>query len=198
MRKLSLTLAFLLLCTAQTIAQSLPWGDSTYLEGGFGIGTATQIKLAVNHIFRSHRILAVQGTMYIGKSGNVPPNYTGGGFGSWDPKPKEYHYLLSVLYGDMIDLGTHVRVSAKGGLSGGVRSYPDNFTSVSSGGMFFSSTDWFYDRKKVPVFGAVLNPSLEFLLGGSWGLSTGVYTNINNSGVIVGVEFNMLLGAISE
>ncbi len=186
--------AILLLCISLS---GYAWDRNLYVYGemGGGNGNFGSFKMGLNCIYSG---FIISGTYYY-QSANatyVPPDYEPGLviFGSRTPQQSLDYFCLTA--GKVIYFANgHMRCLLKGGISVGETTYPESYTRIPQG-WFDSNYDISF--KTISLAGFHMNPTIEIPIGAGFGLSAGLWADINTARSSYGIEGSLLFGKVSH
>ena len=163
-----------------------------YGEAGGGGGNFASGKFGVNAIYQN----LCFGISYYGQfanAQNVPPDYDPG-LVIFNRLPQQTLNFVCFTAGWVVYAhNPRIRYLLKGGLALGSSTLPDTYTPVYYG--YFGPN---YDVSYQTIFlaGLHLNPTIEFPLTRGFGLSVGLWSNINTVRSSYGIEGNILFGRL--
>lgn len=158
---------------------------------GFGVGSHTSFKMALNSVFAKNHILGLIISLGVRDGLAVPSNYYSGSLIKvGDGIPNEKVFSMGILYGKMLySKATTVRFSLKGGAAYCLVVVPGNFRATTNKWL---GPNYFYANYNISVPALVFNPAIEFPFAKSFGMSLGILSCINKQSSTVGVELSFL------
>jgi hypothetical protein len=184
-------------------------GFLIYTELGGGGGNAGYIKYGLTAEIGQKHAFSIVAYQHFKKADNLPLDYNAGSslFGS-STKPGTNLRSVNLMYGRAIFLPKTewVRVNLRGGVSLGQYTYPDKFQRYQeppSSGNFFhldfnDPANYTYENTTKTAIGVVFNPVVELAFTKVFGVSCGMYANVNDRKFIGGFEVNLLLGLVKS
>jgi hypothetical protein len=165
-------------------------GTFFYGEIGGGYGTHGSLKIAFDIINHTSNTISICFFFSSHRDPDRPPDFAPGLF---EPYPQQQLYMFGIMYGKVFySKQTTTRFVLKGGLSGGVVYTPQNY--ISAGSWF--EANYTYSLKHEFTPGILLNPTMELPVRRYFGLSFGLYTNVNFISPVFGVEGSMIFGKL--
>lgn len=182
-------------------------GFLIYTELGGGGGNAGYVKYGLTTIVGQKHAFSLMAFQHFKRADNLPFDYDPGSslFGQ-SVNPGTNLRSVNIMYGRAIFLPKTelVRVNLRGGLSVGQYTYPDKFKRYEeppSSGSFFNldfgdPANYTHENTTKTSIGVVFNPVVELAFSRAFGISGGMYANINDQKFIGGFEINLLLGLV--
>jgi hypothetical protein len=201
-------LAFAVISNAQYVYQK--HGTYYYDELGVVLGNQACLKNATSVMFDNKFIITL-GYYYTSRqSPYLPSDYnTGTGlFEISDVLPQQTTSMYGLMVGKVFAAPNRkTRVILRGGFCFGVASTPQNFrrtptvadpyavfTSGFSTLLFGNGASYTYDVVDEHTSGLIINPTVEFPLSRFFGLSTGLFANLNSVSSTFGLDVNIIFG----
>ena len=185
--------ALIFLCSNYTAAQS----NEPYIYGelGSGNGNFRIEKAAINAIFCNNNIISLNYYFTERMAPNAPADFQWGNSIMDGYSSPQSLSVYGISYGKVFFTRYHyLRFTAKGGLTEGSVSTPTDYQLHQSiMGNYYS-----YSFHKDYVTGIVLEPTLEWVWGSGFGLSFGLYSNLNTISSVIGFDVCMIFGKVSS
>lgn len=143
---------------------------------------------------------SVFGFLYDKRSRNTPPDYKPGGikiFGGPAPFVYESLKLVGFTVGKVWWItDNRIRFNLKGGLAFGSTKYPINFRPSQVQGLFYFGANYDHDWKEHHIVDFVVQPTFEFVLSRSFGLSLSPFAHLSKYRTVTGIEAAIIVGQL--
>jgi hypothetical protein len=190
-RIFALIAALIILGNNDSVAQSNE--PYIYAELGGGNGNYTIVKTAVNTICYNNNIISLSYYFSERQSPNAPADFRWGDFVDGYSAPQSLT-MYGISYGKVFFLKhRYLRFTAKGGLTEGTVSTPTDYIFRPT----VFGPYYLFSYHKSNVTGIVLDPTLEWDFARGFGLSMGLYTNINAISSVIGIDVRMIFGRLT-
>jgi hypothetical protein len=188
MRPLLILILALGFCSSSALGQ-----DPTYCQFGVAYGTHISGYTNASFIFRDDHILSIDFCAATHRSPGIPSDYQPGIFTT---NPQQYTFMMGALYGRVLFTSSPaVRFVLAAGPAIGLARTASDFEHADNG--LFAS-NYTFSHSNSFVAGLLMHPSVQWLTGQGFGLSAGIYANINTTTPGVGADFSMLIGDLKH
>lgn len=204
MKKFAFLILFIGLLTNISTAQSStekPKRIFCFASVGGSFPLAGRAALEVVHI--KGISCSVFGFLYDKRSRNTPPGYRAGGIYIFGGGPKPFVYESLKLVGFTVGKAWwvtdgRIRFNLKGGLAFGSTKYPINFRPPQAQGLVLFGSNYDHDWQEHHLVDFVVQPTFEFTLSRSFGLSLSPYAHLSKYRTVTGIEAAVLLGQLRD